>query len=64
MLFVPSKWETVDPSQIEDQAMTTSKWELLEQREREAKEAEERKRRDDEKSSLEDTNEEDSIGSR
>lgn len=28
--FVPSKWETVDPEQIEAQAMTTSKWDLLE----------------------------------
>ncbi|XP_078694249.1 U2 snRNP-associated SURP motif-containing protein-like isoform X4 [Branchiostoma floridae x Branchiostoma belcheri] len=27
----PSKWETVDPSDIEAQAMTTSKWDLLEQ---------------------------------
>lgn len=25
-----SKWETVDPDQIEAQAMTTSKWDLLE----------------------------------
>lgn len=28
--FIPSKWETVDPEQIEAQAMTTSKWDLLE----------------------------------
>lgn len=28
--FIPSKWETVDPDQIEAQAMTTSKWDLLE----------------------------------
>ncbi|KAF7274403.1 U2 snRNP-associated SURP motif-containing protein [Rhynchophorus ferrugineus] len=28
--FVKSKWETVDPDQIEAQAMTTSKWDLLE----------------------------------
>lgn len=28
--FVPSKWETVDPEQIEAQAMTTSKWDTLE----------------------------------
>lgn len=28
--FVPSKWETVDPEQVEAQAMTTSKWDLLE----------------------------------
>lgn len=28
--FVTSKWETVDPDQIEAQAMTTSKWDLLE----------------------------------
>ncbi|XP_051156379.1 U2 snRNP-associated SURP motif-containing protein isoform X1 [Leptopilina boulardi] len=27
--FVPSRWETVDPDQIEAQAMTTSKWEEL-----------------------------------
>lgn len=27
--FVPSKWETVDASQIEAQAITTSKWETL-----------------------------------
>lgn len=25
-----SKWETVDPEQVEAQAMTTSKWDLLE----------------------------------
>ncbi|KAJ4435475.1 hypothetical protein ANN_18091 [Periplaneta americana] len=29
--FVPSRWETVDPEQVEAQAMTTSKWDLLEQ---------------------------------
>uniref|UniRef100_A0AAR5P163 RRM domain-containing protein n=1 Tax=Dendroctonus ponderosae TaxID=77166 RepID=A0AAR5P163_DENPD len=28
--FIKSKWETVDPDQIEAQAMTTSKWDLLE----------------------------------
>ncbi|XP_063237472.1 U2 snRNP-associated SURP motif-containing protein [Bacillus rossius redtenbacheri] len=28
--FVPSRWETVDPRQAEAQAMTTSKWDLLE----------------------------------
>lgn len=28
--FIPSKWETIDPDQIEAQAMTTSKWDLLE----------------------------------
>ncbi|XP_060877815.1 U2 snRNP-associated SURP motif-containing protein-like isoform X2 [Metopolophium dirhodum] len=28
--FVPSKWETVDPHEAEEQAMTTSKWEMLE----------------------------------
>lgn len=28
--FITSKWETVDPDQIEAQAMTTSKWDLLE----------------------------------
>ncbi|KAJ8923649.1 hypothetical protein NQ315_010229 [Exocentrus adspersus] len=28
--FITSKWETVDPEQIEAQAMTTSKWDLLE----------------------------------
>nr|CAD7453892.1 unnamed protein product [Timema tahoe] len=28
--FVPSKWESVDPTQAEAQAMTTSKWDLLE----------------------------------
>ena len=26
----PSKWESVDTSLLEEQAMTTSKWELLE----------------------------------
>jgi U2-associated protein SR140 len=31
--FVPSRWETVDPEQVEAQAMTTSKWDLLEQTE-------------------------------
>jgi U2-associated protein SR140 len=29
--FVPSKWETVDPEQVEAQAMTTLKWESLDQ---------------------------------
>lgn len=29
--FVPSRWESVDPEEAEAQAMTTSKWELLEQ---------------------------------
>lgn len=28
--FVPSRWETVDPHEAEEQAMTTSKWEMLE----------------------------------
>lgn len=28
--FIPSKWETVDPDQIEAQAITTSKWDTLE----------------------------------
>nr|XP_018913617.1 PREDICTED: U2 snRNP-associated SURP motif-containing protein [Bemisia tabaci] len=28
--FVPSRWETVDPEQAEAEAMTTSKWELME----------------------------------
>ncbi|CAG9828735.1 unnamed protein product [Diabrotica balteata] len=27
--FVTSKWETVDPEQVEAQAMTTSKWDML-----------------------------------
>ncbi|XP_076247072.1 U2 snRNP-associated SURP motif-containing protein isoform X1 [Calliopsis andreniformis] len=27
--FVPSRWETVDPDQVEAQAMTTSKWDEL-----------------------------------
>lgn len=27
--FIPSKWETVDPEQIEAQAITTSKWDTL-----------------------------------
>ncbi|XP_044741339.1 U2 snRNP-associated SURP motif-containing protein isoform X2 [Chrysoperla carnea] len=29
-MFVPSRWETVDPEQVEAQAMTTSKWDQLE----------------------------------
>ncbi|KAA0193641.1 U2 snRNP-associated SURP motif-containing protein [Fasciolopsis buskii] len=28
-LFVPSKWETVDPEVVESEAVTTSRWELL-----------------------------------
>lgn len=28
--FIPSRWETVDPDQVEAQAMTTSKWDQLE----------------------------------
>ncbi|XP_014215051.2 U2 snRNP-associated SURP motif-containing protein [Copidosoma floridanum] len=31
--FIPSRWETVDPDQVEAQAMTTSKWEELEHNE-------------------------------
>jgi len=31
--FVPSKWETVDSSELEAQAMTTSKWDELDQQE-------------------------------
>ncbi|GIY33458.1 hypothetical protein CDAR_474071 [Caerostris darwini] len=31
--FKPSKWETVDPETVEAQAITTSKWDLLEQNE-------------------------------
>lgn len=27
--FILSKWETVDPEQVEAQAMTTSKWDML-----------------------------------
>lgn len=27
--FIPSKWETVDASQVEAQAITTSKWDTL-----------------------------------
>lgn len=27
--FVPSKWETIPPNQVEAQAVTTSKWETL-----------------------------------
>lgn len=33
--FVPSKWETVDESELEKQAMTVSKWDLLDQKRRE-----------------------------
>lgn len=32
--FKPSKWETVDPDVVEAQAMTTSKWEQLESKEK------------------------------
>lgn len=28
--FIPSKWETIDPDEVEAQAMTTSKWDQLE----------------------------------
>lgn len=28
--FIPSRWETVDPDQVEAQAMTTSKWDQIE----------------------------------
>ncbi|KAM7345527.1 U2 snRNP-associated SURP motif-containing protein isoform 2-T2 [Cochliomyia hominivorax] len=27
--FIPSKWETIDPEQVEAQAVTTSKWDTL-----------------------------------
>lgn len=27
--FIPSKWESVDPKQVEAQAVTTSKWDSL-----------------------------------
>lgn len=33
--FVPSKWETVDPETVSQQAVTTSKWDLLDQGEEE-----------------------------
>lgn len=33
--FIPSKWETVDPDQIEAQAVTTSKWDTLDAASRE-----------------------------
>jgi U2-associated protein SR140 len=29
--YAPSKWETIDESALESQAMTTSKWDLLDQ---------------------------------
>uniref|UniRef100_T1GB03 CWF21 domain-containing protein n=1 Tax=Megaselia scalaris TaxID=36166 RepID=T1GB03_MEGSC len=28
--FIPSKWETIDPQQVQAQAITTSKWDTLE----------------------------------
>lgn len=28
-VFIPSKWETVGPEQVEAQAVTTSKWDTL-----------------------------------
>uniref|UniRef100_A0A069DXK2 Putative splicing regulator n=1 Tax=Panstrongylus megistus TaxID=65343 RepID=A0A069DXK2_9HEMI len=51
--FVPSRWEEVDPDLIEQQAMTTSKWELIEQQQQlqqqqQQKEMEEAKRREQE----------------
>lgn len=36
--FKPSKWETVDPETVEAQAITTSKWDLLEQGEEQEQE--------------------------
>lgn len=39
--FVPSKWETVDPETVSQQAVTTSKWDLLDQGEEEEEEEEE-----------------------
>lgn len=36
--FVPSKWETVDPETVQQQAVTTSKWDLLDQAEEEEEE--------------------------
>lgn len=41
--FVPSKWETVDPETVSQQAVTTSKWDLLDQGEEEEEEPEEPK---------------------
>lgn len=38
--FKPSKWETVDPETVEAQAITTSKWDLLEQVEEEEEQQE------------------------
>ncbi|KAL3219806.1 hypothetical protein MRX96_005573 [Rhipicephalus microplus] len=38
--FVPSKWETVDPETVSQQAITTSKWDLLDQGEEEEEEEE------------------------
>ncbi|KAK3095578.1 hypothetical protein FSP39_016278, partial [Pinctada imbricata] len=38
--FAKSKWETVDENELEAQAMTTSKWDLLDQQEEEEEENE------------------------
>ena len=38
--MAPSKWESVDTALLEDQAMTTSKWELLEREEEDRREKE------------------------
>ncbi|XP_070538987.1 U2 snRNP-associated SURP motif-containing protein-like isoform X3 [Ptychodera flava] len=39
--IAPSRWETVDNSELEAQAMTTSKWDTLEQKKEEEEEEEE-----------------------
>ncbi|XP_033760049.1 U2 snRNP-associated SURP motif-containing protein-like isoform X2 [Pecten maximus] len=40
--FLKSKWETVDDAELEAQAMTTSKWDLLDNQEEEEEEEEEK----------------------
>lgn len=44
----PSKWETVDSSLLEEQAMTTSKWEMLEKDEEPEEEEEEEEEKEEE----------------
>lgn len=55
----PSKWETVDSSLLEAQAMTTSKWETLAEDEEEQEEGQEEQNEEDE---MEDREENDEDG--
>jgi U2-associated protein SR140 len=59
LTFAPSKWETVDESELEAQAITLSKWDLLEQKRKEEEEAERKKEEDIDGCPLDDVDDDD-----